>query len=336
MREADFWKKEEEGRVRCLLCFRRCLVPMGRTGFCGVRVNLGGVLHTLVSDNVVSLALDPVEKKPLYHFLPGTVTLSMGTAGCNFACRFCQNYRISRHAADRGHFEEVTRVTPEGLADFALSRNVPSLSFTYNEPTVFYELLAPVARLATAHGLRTVLVSNGAMSASCLASLEGIVSAANIDLKAWNPSFYRDVCSGERDVVLENLRAMRAMGWWLEVTTLLIPGANDSEEEIRHIAAFIRDDLGADTPWHVSAFFPTYKMLDRPPTSPAAVREACRIGRAEGLNHVYGGNVRSNRDAKTLCPSCGTVCVMREGFNAQNAFDGICPGCGQTLAGIWA
>ncbi len=322
--------------MRCGLCFRGCLLPEGGRGFCGVRVNRGGELRTLVGDSVVSLALDPVEKKPLYHFLPGTLTLSMGTMGCNFACAFCQNHRISRQAADGGRLEPGTPVTPESLTSFALSRGVPSLSFTYNEPTVCWELMAPTAALAAERGLRTVMVTNGAMSAACLRTLEKTVHAANVDLKAWNPAFYRDVCRGSRDAVLDSLRAMRSFGWWLEVTTLVIPGLNDGEAELRAIAAFIRDDLGPDTPWHVSAFFPTYRMTDRPPTDPAAVHAACLAGRDEGLRFVYGGNVRADDDARTLCPHCGAVCMRRSGFRLLEHHDGVCPACGRALPGVWS
>ncbi len=336
MREAAFWEREREDRVRCTLCFHGCVLPEGGRGFCGVRVNRGGTLYTLVDDNVVSLSLDPVEKKPLYHFLPGTPTLSMGTMGCNFACAFCQNHRISRQAADSGRMDPGTAVTPGSLTDFALSRGVPSLSFTYNEPTVFWELLAPTAELAAARGLRSIMVTNGAMSAACLQTLAKTIHAANVDLKAWNPAFYRDVCRGRRDTVLDNLRAMRAMGWWLEVTTLVIPGLNDAETELRAIAAFIRDDLGADTPWHVSAFFPTYRMQDRPPTPPATIRTACRLGREEGLHFVYGGNVRDDSDARTCCPSCGAVCMTRRGFMLLSHHNGVCPACGHVLPGVWA
>lgn len=335
MREAAFWENDGGSRVRCRLCFHECSVAEGAAGFCGVRRNEGGRLVTLVDDNVVSLSLDPVEKKPLFHFLPGTGTLSLGTLGCNFACSFCQNFRISRQPADTGRFRAGSQVTPESLTACAVSRGIRSISFTYNEPTVFYELLAPTADLALERGLRTVMVTNGGMSERCLQALSGRVTAANVDLKSWNPDFYRKICSGRRDVVLENLRAMRSFGWWLEVTTLLIPGLNDSEAELRAIAGFIRDELGAGTPWHVSAFFPTYRMLDRPATPPETVHQACVWGREEGLNFVYGGNVSRSEDERTLCPSCGALCIARRGYRLLNGFDGACPKCGETLPGIW-
>ena len=267
MREALFWERANtadgasvdaaQGRaVRCTLCFHRCLVKEGAAGFCGVRVNREGTLFTLVDDEVASLALDPVEKKPLFHFLPGTATLSLGTLGCNFACKFCQNSRISRMPADTGRFARGTRVTPKALADLAVREGAPSISCTYNEPTVFYELVKGIGESAAEKGLKVILVTNGAMAREPLLCLKGLVHAANVDLKSFNPAFYRDVCAGSLKTVLDNLVLMKEMGLWLEVTTLVIPGLNDSDEELREIAAFIRDNLGASTPWHVSAFFP--------------------------------------------------------------------------------
>ena len=335
MKEAAFWDAEADGTVRCRLCFHGCTIPEGRCGFCGVRLNRQGRLVTLVDDNVVSLSLDPVEKKPLYHFLPGTGTLSMGTYGCNFACRFCQNYGISRVVSDTGRFQAGQKVTPKALVDCALANGIKSLSFTYNEPTIFYELLYPTAKLARENNLKTIMVTNGAMSEECLQSLMPVVSAANVDLKAWSRDFYRKVCAGDRDVVLKNLQGMRRAGWWLEVTTLLIPGLNDSEEDLKATACFIRDELGADTPWHVSAYFPTYKMLDRPAITPAAVEAACRLGKDAGLNYVYAGNVASAEYDATYCPSCHAVCSVRQGFKVLASCSGRCPECGAEIAGVW-
>lgn len=326
-----------ESPVRCTLCFRRCVLKDGQAGFCGVRVNRGGTLFTLVDDNVVSMGLDPVEKKPLYHFLPTTRTLSIGTYGCNFACRFCQNSRISRSVADTGRFTRGRTLTARGLVAAALREKAPSVSCTYNEPTVFYELMCDVADAALASGLRVIMVSNGGMSPEALAGLRGRVHAANIDLKAFNQKFYGDICSGSLKVVLENLQRLKDMDVWLEVTTLVIPGLNDSDEELGSLARFIREKLDADTPWHVSAFHPSYAMLDRPPTPPATVHHACEIGRAEGLHYVYGGNVLSTADGATRCPSCGKACLERIQFRVltPRPFDGVCPSCGAKIAGVW-
>ncbi len=335
MKEAAFWEPMADNSVRCTLCFHACRIANGQAGFCGVRLNRAGRLVTLVDDNVVSLSLDPIEKKPLFHFLPGSGTLSLGTYGCNFSCLFCQNYGISRAVSDTGRFQAGQHVTPEALCDYALAHGIKSISFTYNEPTVFYELLHPAACLARDKGLRTIMVTNGSMSSSCLASLAPVVSAANVDLKSWNKEFYAKICHGSRDVVLENLKSMKKAGWWLEITTLLIPGLNDSEQELRSIAAFIRDELGPETPWHVSAFFPTYRMTDRPATPPETVAQACRYGREEGLFFVYGGNVASSENETTLCPHCHAACTIRRGFRVLSTSLGHCPECGTPIAGIW-
>lgn len=347
MREALFWERANtadgasvdaaQGRaVRCTLCFHRCLVKEGAAGFCGVRVNREGTLFTLVDEEVASLALDPVEKKPLFHFLPGTATLSLGTLGCNFACKFCQNSRISRMPADTGRFARGTRVTPKALADLAVREGAPSISCTYNEPTVFYELVKGIGESAAEKGLKVILVTNGAMAREPLLCLKGLVHAANVDLKSFNPAFYRDVCAGSLKTVLDNLVLMKEMGLWLEVTTLVIPGLNDSDEELREIAAFIRDNLGASTPWHVSAFFPCYQMQDMPRTPPSTIHRACEIGRAEGLHYVYGGNVANREDEATYCPHCHALCMERSGFRVLTPCTGICPFCGTALAGVWA
>lgn len=351
MREAAFWERcqkderagqeEAPGRekgasVRCTLCFHSCLIAEGRAGFCGVRVNKNGTLFTLVSDNVASMGLDPVEKKPLFHFLPATQTLSLGTYGCNFACTFCQNSRISRSPADTGRFHKGQPVTAQSIVDFARRRCIPSISCTYNEPTVFYELVRDIALQAQEAGIRIILVSNGAMSPQALASLNGLVHAANIDLKAFRRDFYSRICSGSLSAVLDNLVRMKAMGIWLEVTTLVIPGLNDSVQELTDIASFIRDSLGADTPWHVSAFFPCYRMQDRMPTPPALIHKACELGRGCGLHYVYGGNVAHAGDEATFCPSCHALCIRRAGFRVLSSCSGVCPECGTPLAGVWA
>ena len=336
MREALFWERAgDDLDVRCTLCFHKCLVKPGKAGFCGVRVNREGTLCTLVDDNVASLALDPVEKKPLFHFLPGTATLSLGTLGCNFACKFCQNSQISRLPADTGRFRKGTVVDARSLVELALRKGVPSISCTYNEPTVFYELVRDIGERAAEAGLRVVLVTNGSMAREPLLKLKGLVHAANVDLKSFSPNFYRNVCSGSLTSVLDNLVTMKEMGIWLEVTTLVIPGLNDSDRELGQIAAFIRDNLGSDTPWHVSAFFPCYQMLDRPRTDPATIHRACETGRAAGLEYVYGGNVANRRDEFTFCPRCHALCVQRAGFAVLSSCDGTCPSCGAPLAGVW-
>ena len=333
--KAALWDSLDGGRVRCRLCFRRCALEPGQKGFCGVRVNEAGELRTLVGDRIASVNLDPVEKKPLYHFLPSTRTLSIGTLGCNFACLFCQNSSISRRPAETGDCSGQRPVRPQDIVDSARTHGIPSISFTYNEPTVFFELMAKTADLALADGVRTVMVSNGCMSEDCLRELGPRITAANIDLKTFNAEVYRKVCSGSLDAVKRNLVAMKRLGWWVEVTTLAIPGLNDSDGEFKAIADFIAADLGRDTPWHVSAFFPCYRMQDRPPTPEATVLRACSIGEAEGLRYPYAGNLRSTRGSSTRCPGCGAVLIERRGFAVTRLVKGVCPSCGQRLAGVW-
>jgi len=333
--QAELWTKLPDGAVRCDLCFRHCVLKPGEKGFCAVRLNEEGRLMTLVGDGVVSVSLDPVEKKPLYHFLPATPTLSIGTLGCNFACLFCQNASISRRPADTGRYDGMQAVDPAELVSYAVTHGVPSISFTYNEPTVFYELLCRTADLALEKGLRTVMVTNGCMSKACLDGLASRVTAANVDLKAFRDDTYAKVCSGSLSAVKRNLVLMKEKGWWVEVTTLVVPGMNDSDAELRGIAHFIKESLGRDTPWHVSAFFPCYRMQDRGPTPPSTVARAREIGLAEGLRYVYTGNMRDDAGSATYCPECGTPVVERSGFRVLENHGGVCPKCGASIAGIW-
>lgn len=335
MRTASFWEGESDGSVRCRLCFRGCRIPRGGTGFCGVRRNEEGVLKTFVADSVASVSVDPVEKKPLYHFLPGSDILSVGTLGCNFACLFCQNFGISRSPADTGRLGRPNPLSPRRFVDYAKSHHIPSVAFTYNEPTVFCELLTEIADLCLPEGILTVMVTNGGMSGECLESLAHRITAANVDLKSFREDVYARVCSGSLSAVKRNLCRMKDMGWWVEVTTLVVPGMNDSDEELSAIARFLRDDLGERTPWHVSAFFPCYRMRDRPPTPPATVERARRIGLDEGLRYVYAGNVRTREGGTTFCPECGAPVVERSGFAVTRSCDGRCPSCGAAIDGVW-
>ena len=335
LQKASLWHKLDNGLVSCDLCFHHCHIPDGEKGFCAVRFNRGGELLTAVADNITGIALDPVEKKPLYHFLPGTKTLSFGTLGCNFACQFCQNYSISRRPADTGRLDGCQVASAEDLVGAAVRCHVPSISFTYNEPTVFFEMLVSTADCALPHGLRTVMVTNGAMSGDCLKALSGRIHAANVDLKSFSEESYRKVCSGSLAPVLRNLATMKAMGWWLEVTTLVVPGMNDSTSELSGIASFIARELGPATPWHISAFFPRYHMLDRESTPSSTLERAWNIGLEAGLHYVYIGNIRSVKGSNTLCPRCGAVCIERNGF-ISSATNGLCPDCGYRLEGIWS
>lgn len=341
--EARLWVPLTNKAVQCRLCSHFCAVPDGARGKCGVRENRSGSLRTLVYALPAAVNVDPVEKKPLYHFLPGTSTFSLGTMGCNMVCAFCQNATLSqppRHGQPiRGH-----QAQPADLVRAALESGCQSLSYTYSEPTVFFELVEDTARLARAKGLRNILVTNGFMSPDCLNALgpsrhngPGLIQAANVDLKAFSESFYADICGARLAPVLDNLKHMRALGWWLEITTLVIPGANDSPAELSALAAWIAANLGPDTPWHLSRFHPDHRMLDRPATPPDTLLAARDLGLSAGLRHVYIGNLSGPGLGDTLCPACRAPAIVRSGFTADRSglAHGRCAACGAALAGVW-
>ncbi len=335
MHEARLWKPLADNKVQCRLCSHYCVIGDGERGRCGVRENHDGRLMTQVYGRVAALNLDPVEKKPMFHYKPGTTTLSFATMGCNLCCSFCQNHSLSQPPR-AGRPAQGRDMTPEQLVQAALDQGAESISYTYSEPTVFFELMQDTARLAHKAGLGNIMVSNGFQSPECLEELNGLMDAANIDLKGFTEDFYRDQCGARLEPVLRNLRAIKAMGWWLEVTTLVIPGLNDSEDELASIAAFIAADLGPDTPWHVSRFHPDYRLTDRGPTPVATLEAAFRLGREAGLNFVYTGNVPGHDGENTRCPSCREVVVGRRGFSilGTDLKDGTCAHCGAAIPGI--
>lgn len=315
--------------VRCLLCAHFCRIPPGGRGKCSVRENRGGSLVSLSSRKVAALHLDPVEKKPLFHFLPGTATLSVGAPGCNMRCAFCQNWSLSCPSTRQTIHGEA--ISPAELIGMALASGAASMAYTYSEPTVFFELMAETAKLALNAGLRNIMVSNGFQSHPCLEALGPLIQAANIDLKSFNDTFYRDICGARLRPVLKNLVHMKKVGWHLEVTTLVIPGLNDSDRELAGIARFLRTELGENTPWHVSRFHPACRMQDIPPTPPDTLLRAVEIGRTEGLFFVFAGNMRS-RWQNTVCP-CGATLIEREGFTVLRSIlkAGACPACGRRI-----
>lgn len=335
-RPACLFRPLENARVQCRLCRHFCRIDSGGRGKCGVRRNEGGSLQTLVGNGVAAWHVDPVEKKPFYHYLPGTRTFSFGTMGCNFDCSWCQNAELSRTPAETGAIRSM-EASARDLVRAALGEGCRSLAFTYNEPTVFYELLIDTADQARQEGLDVLLVSNGYQSAECLAELRTRIQAANIDLKTFRDATLRRYCGARLQPVLDNLRTMRAMGWWLEVTTLVVPGVNDTPEELRDMARFLCGELGPETPWHLSAFHPCRNMTDRGPTDPAVILAAADIGRQEGLLFVYTGNLPPEYARPTICPNCGKPLLKRQGFRTEIApgFQGVCPRCGTSLPGLW-
>lgn len=338
MCEAMFARREADGRIRCLLCPRHCLVGNRRRGYCRVRENRAGRLVSLCHRRPAALGVDPIEKKPLFHYLPGSRTLSLGTAGCNFHCLFCQNSALSQPSEPPSAGRDTVYLPPAETVARARGQNCASLAFTYNEPTVFFEYMLETAAAATAAGLGTVMVSNGYIEAAPLRQVAPYISAANIDLKSSREDFYRRLCDARLAPVLATLDRLRAGQTWLEVTTLVIPGENDSDAELTAIARHLVRALGPDTPWHVSRFFPCYRLTGRPPTPAASLQRARAIGRAEGLRFVYPGNLPTDRDTATDCPSCGARLVTRghPGAVTCRLADGRCPACALPLPGRFA
>jgi len=337
MKEALLWKKEEGG-VRCALCNHRCLIPEGKRGICTVRENRKGTLYSLVYGKLAATHVDPIEKKPLYHFYPGHASFSIASVGCNFRCLFCQNADISQMPRDSGRILGRD-YTPEQVVDEALTDGCLSIAYTYTEPTVWYEFTKDCGELAGKKGLKNVYVSNGFMTREMIRDAK-FIDAANIDLKAFSDAFYREICGGRLEPILENLKYLKKKGVWVEVTTLVVPGKNDSDEELRQAAEFIAGELGRETPWHLSAFHPDYKMLDIPATPLKTLMRAYKIGKEAGLEYVYVGNVATDVGIDTCCAKCGEVVVRRRWMEVlENKLSGRkpgqCPKCGHLIAGYF-
>ncbi len=335
MKEAYLYEKMDHDRVRCVLCNHRCLIKSEEKGICGFRENRKGTLISLVYGKVIARHVDPIEKKPLFHFLPGSQSYSVATAGCNFRCRFCQNADISQMPSDHDRIwgEDMS---PENIVQEALGSRSATIAYTYTEPTIYYELAADTARLAVKQGLKNVFVSNGYMTEECLKDLSPDLHGANVDLKAFSNRFYRDQCGAKLEPVLRTLESMNQRGIWLEVTTLVISGLNDDPEELKGIARFLAD-LDPNIPWHISRFHPTYLLTDRPPTPPGTLRAARDIGYEAGLKYVYTGNLPGDEGEKTFCHSCGELLIDRFGFSIAR-FDvekGRCPKCKAEIPGVW-
>ena len=332
MKEALLYEKLADNRVRCHLCAHFCQVAEGKKGICQVRKNLGGTLYTQVYGRIISSHVDPVEKKPLYHFHPGSSAYSIATPGCNFHCQWCQNWEISQMPREQ-HLISGEAAAPEEIVAAARRAASRSIAYTYTEPTVFFEYSLDIARLAREAGIANVYVTNGYMTGEMLDMLYPYLDAANVDLKAFRDETYRRQIGGTLQPVLDSLKKMKQQGTWVEVTTLVIPGMNDQAAELQDIARFIAQDLGPDTPWHVSRFFPMYMMTDAPPTPVETLKRAEDIGRAAGLRYVYVGNLHG--DTNTHCHRCSRLLVRRSGYRiAQNVVrGGSCPHCGTPVAG---
>ena len=337
MKEAMFYQQGKGNEVICGLCNHHCHIKEGKRGICGVRENQDGKLYSLVYGRLVAKNSDPIEKKPLFHFLPGSSSYSIATVGCNFRCLHCQNYDISQYPYL--HSGEITgnEDRAESVVEDAASQGCASVCYTYVEPTIFYEFAYDCSILAHERHLKNVFVSNGYMSPEATRHLARVLDGINIDIKAFTDDFYKKVCKARLQPVLDNVRLMHELGVWTEVTTLIIPGLNDSVEELRDIAKFIKD-VSPAIPWHVTAFYPTYKMMDREPTSAAILRTAREIGLEEGLRFVYEGNIPGEGGENSYCPACGTELISRFGFSIrQNSLiGGCCDKCGEQIEGVWS
>ena len=335
MKEAYLYERLENERVRCFLCNHRCLIKSGDKGVCGVRKNRSGTLVSLVYEKVIASHCDPIEKKPLFHFLPGTSSYSIATVGCNFRCLFCQNADISQMPSDHNQIIGEN-MTPEKIVKDAVGTRSASISYTYTEPTIYFELAVDTARLAVSEGLKNVFVSNGYMTEQCLQDMYPDLHAANVDLKAFNEKFYKEQCGAKLQPVLKTLEIMKKMGIWLEVTTLLIPGLNDSMEELKELAQFIAG-LDPNIPWHISRFHPTYRLTNVRATPAEIIRSARDLGYEAGLRYVYTGNLPGDEGEKTFCHDCGELLIDRLGFHvSQNRIKkNHCPDCGAEIPGVW-
>jgi pyruvate formate lyase activating enzyme len=334
-KEAMLYEKLDNKMVHCFLCGHQCRIGDGKAGFCGVRKNEAGTLFSLVYRNAISTNVDPIEKKPLYHFLPGTQSFSIATAGCNFRCGFCQNWEISQMNILEVPDYISRDLGPDAVVSGAIRKNCQSISYTYTEPTIYFEYAYDCAKIAREKGLKNVFVTNGYMSKEALQAIQPYLDAANVDLKYFKDESYRKVCSGSLQPVLDSIKLMKDLGIWVEVTTLVVPGSNDSREELKGIAEFL---AGVDKfmPWHISRFFPNYKLTDLDATPEATLKMAEEIGSKAGLKYVYVGNV-SGYGNDTHCHSCKKLLIKREGFSIidNKVREGKCVFCQEKIPGVF-
>ncbi|MFA5156707.1 MAG: AmmeMemoRadiSam system radical SAM enzyme [Candidatus Omnitrophota bacterium] len=335
MKEALLYEKLENKLVRCFLCAHQCRIPDTKYGFCGVRQNLDGTLYTHVYGKPITLHIDPIEKKPLYHFLPGTFSFSLATVGCNFHCGFCQNWEISQTTARDGVRFPEEDVFPGEIVENALKNECRSISYTYTEPTIFFEYALDIAKLAKEKGLYNVFVTNGYMTKDALEMIRPFLDAANVDLKFFREDSYRRVCTASLEPVKDTIRLMRELGIWVEVTTLVVPGENDSKEELGDIANFLAS-VDKGMPWHISRFHPDYKFTDHKATPEETLKMAQGLGKAAGIKYIYAGNV-SGWGNDTYCPACGKALIKREGFEVlmNKVKQGKCGFCQVQIAGVF-
>ena len=331
-----FYEKLNDKLVNCNLCSHRCRkIADSNWGICGVRENRDGNLYTLVYGKVIARSVDPIEKKPLFHFLPGSKSYSIATVGCNFRCDNCQNYDISQLSKER-NIIVGQKTAPLDIVTAAKRNHCKSIAYTYSEPTIFFEYAYDVAKLAKREGLKNVFVTNGYITPEALYEIAPYLDAINVDLKSFSDTFYRKNCGARLEPVLNAIRLFKSLGIWTEITTLIIPTLNDTEEELCMIAEFIKE-IGEETPWHISQFYPTYKLMDLPRTQVETLRKARQIGLETGLRYVYEGNVLGETGENTYCHNCRELLIRRFGYNIQEnkIRTSTCPHCGIRIEGIY-
>ena len=328
MKEAMFYQILDRNKIRCNLCHHRCVISKGKRGICQVRENRNGVLYSLVYGKIVSSNIDPIEKKPLFHFYPESTAYSIATVGCNFHCLHCQNWEISQVKNEIVGKE----ITPDNIVQNAINNGCQSIAYTYTEPTIFFEYAYDIAKIAHRKGLKNLFITNGYITEEALKEISSYLDATNIDLKSMDDSFYRKVCGAKLQPVLDNIKLYHDLGIWVEVTTLIIPSYNDDSDELKRIAEFITD-IDACIPWHVTGFYPAYKLNDISSTSVETLRKAVKIGRKAGLEYVYQGNI--NQGENTYCPECKELLIKRDNFSTtiNNIENEFCPYCGKHIAG---
>ena len=335
MKEAMLYQPLQDKKVQCNLCEHRCKIIDDSVGVCNVRKNVDGKLYSLVYGKTISQHVDPIEKKPLYHYFPGSTAYSIATPGCNFRCQWCQNWEIAQMPREFGKISGY-EVTPSDIVANVKSNDCKSIAYTYTEPTIFFEFAYDISKIAKEKGIKNIFVTNGYMSKEMLEIYHPFLDAANVDLKAYSEKTYKRMVGARLQPVLDNLIEMKKLGIWIEVTTLVIPGINDDLGELNEIAHFIANELDLDTPWHLSRFFPHYKTRNIPPTPIDRLIQVRDIGKRAGLRYVYLGNVGG--DTNTICYQCGKVLVRRSGYWIPEnlMIKNSCPNCGARIAGIWS
>ena len=336
MKEAMFYESLDKGQVKCGLCPHSCIIKDGKRGLCGVRKNISGKLFSLVYGNTIAENPDPIEKKPLYHVLPGSLSYSVSTVGCNFSCLHCQNSSISqlpRHSS----VIPGRNISPEDIVNSAICNGCKSIAFTYTEPTIYFEYACETAMIAQEKGLKNIFVSNGYINQKPLEKISPFLNAANIDLKAFTDKFYKEICGGKLEPVLQAIKAYKELGIWIEITTLIIPGYNDQPSELTQIAEFICS-IGNETPWHVTAFSPAYQITNTHSTPLKTLSAARETGLKAGLKYVYTGNIIDQAGSNTHCPKCSKLLISRDGFRVKlnRMKNSSCQECGAEVSGVFS